>query len=93
MAAAGGQSASRYACATPAAHRRLPPPDLGGPAPRRTEAPPVVAGRPDQGRDGWLSDLLNRTDAGAGQASAPAAARRRPRATIRWSRCRSTSAG
>jgi hypothetical protein len=38
----------------------LPPPDLGMPAPRRTEAPPVSPA--DPGRDGWLSDLLNRAD-------------------------------
>ena len=42
----------------------LPPPDLGMPAPRRTEAPPVSPASQDGGRDGWLSDLLNRTDAG-----------------------------
>jgi len=41
----------------------LPPPDLGGPAARRTEAPPVSPASPDQGRDGWLSDLLSRADA------------------------------
>lgn len=42
----------------------LPPPDLGtsGPAPRRTEAPPVSPAGTDQGRDAWLSDLLNRAD-------------------------------
>ena len=42
----------------------LPPPDLGmsGPAPRRTEAPPVSPAGSDQSRDGWLSDLLNRAD-------------------------------
>jgi hypothetical protein len=43
----------------------LPPPDLGGPAARRTEAPPVSpasSSSPDQGRDGWLSDLLSRAD-------------------------------
>ncbi|MBV8916989.1 OmpH family outer membrane protein, partial [Bradyrhizobium sp.] len=44
----------------------LPPPDLGMGMPqpsRRTEAPPVspAAGN-DQGRDSWLSDLLNRAD-------------------------------
>ena len=44
----------------------LPPPDLGMPAPRRTEAPPVAPASNDQGRDGWLSDLLNRTDAHQG---------------------------
>ena len=36
----------------------LPPPDLGMPASRRTEAPPVSPASADQGRDGWLSDLL-----------------------------------
>jgi hypothetical protein len=42
----------------------LPPPDLGGPSSRRTEAPPVSPASSDQGRDGWLSDLLSRADAG-----------------------------
>jgi hypothetical protein len=42
----------------------LPPPDLGMPAPRRTEAPPVSPVIADQGRDGWLSDLLSRADSG-----------------------------
>jgi len=47
----------------------LPPPDLGMqnlgmPSSRRTEAPPVSPAGPDNGRgDGWLSDLLNRSDA------------------------------
>ena len=54
----------------------LPPPDLGMPASRRTEAPPVSPASQDGGRDGWLSDLLNRTDAGGpGGREAP-----RPRA-------------
>ena len=44
----------------------LPPPDLGLPASRRTEAPPASPASSDQGRDGWLSDLLSRTDGGAG---------------------------
>jgi hypothetical protein len=44
----------------------LPPPDLGMPASRRTEAPPVSPASSDQGRDGWLSDLLGRADAGNG---------------------------
>src|SRR5579863_6729997 len=44
----------------------LPPPDLGLPASRRTDAPPVAPANSDQGRDGWLSDLLSRTDGGAG---------------------------
>jgi hypothetical protein len=42
----------------------LPPPDLGAPVSRRTEAPSVSPAGADSGRDGWLSDLLNRTDAG-----------------------------
>jgi len=50
----------------------LPPPDLGLPAAsRRTEAPPVSPASSDQGRDGWLSDLLNRADTGAGNAEPP----------------------
>ncbi len=49
----------------------LPPPDLGGPASRRTEAPPVSPSNADQGRDGWLSDLLSRTDAGGGNREVP----------------------
>jgi hypothetical protein len=54
----------------------LPPPDLGMPSSRRTEAPPVSPASQDGGRDGWLSDLLNRTDAGGpGGREAP-----RPRA-------------
>jgi hypothetical protein len=48
----------------------LPPPDLGGPpVSRRTEAPPVSPAATstitDQGRDSWLSDLLNRADGAA----------------------------
>jgi hypothetical protein len=49
----------------------LPPPDLGMPASRRTEAPPVSPAGADHGRDGWLSDLLNRTDAASGNREAP----------------------
>jgi hypothetical protein len=52
----------------------LPPPDLGMPSPRRTEAPPVSPA--DQGRDGWLSDLLSRADNGPA-APPPAAPRGR----------------
>src|SRR5205823_8971438 len=33
---------------------------------RRTEAPPVAPAGNDQGPDGWLSDLLSRTDANQG---------------------------
>jgi len=45
----------------------LPPPDLGmgmAQPSRRTEAPSVSPAAPgnDQGRDSWLSDLLNRAD-------------------------------
>src|SRR5437588_2791856 len=64
MVAAGGRSAPRMRDGGSASN--LPPPDLGGPSSRRTEAPPVSPASADQGRDGWLSDLLNRTDAGAG---------------------------
>jgi hypothetical protein len=65
VAAAGGQSrpAPRVRAASGSASN-LPPPDLGAPASRRTEAPPVSPASADQGRDGWLSDLLSRTDAG-----------------------------
>jgi hypothetical protein len=49
----------------------LPPPDLGMPASRRTEAPPVSPASADQGRDGWLSDLLNRADTGPGNQEPP----------------------
>ena len=51
----------------------LPPPDLGMPATRRAEAPPVSPASQDAGRgDGWLSDLLHRTDnAGGGGREAP----------------------
>jgi hypothetical protein len=49
----------------------LPPPDLGVPASRRADAPPVSPASSDQGRDGWLSDLLGRADAGPGDREAP----------------------
>jgi hypothetical protein len=39
----------------------LPAPDFG-PAPRRTEAPPVSPVNNGGNNDGWLSDLLNRSD-------------------------------
>jgi len=72
MAGAGGQSRS----AAPrmrdgGSASNLPPPDLGMPASRRAEAPPVSPAGADQGRDGWLSDLLNRTDAGVGNRDVP----------------------
>src|SRR4051794_11457599 len=50
----------------------LPPPDLGIPPSRRTEAPPVSPAA-DQGRDGWLSDLLSRADNGDGDREPPRA--------------------
>ena len=66
MVAAGGQSRSAPRMGGSGSASTLPPPDLGGPAPRRTEAPPVSPASSDQGRDGWLSDLLNRADTGNG---------------------------
>jgi hypothetical protein len=70
MAAGGGRGAApRMRDAGSAS--TLPPPDLGGPTSRRTEAPPVSPASSDQGRDGWLSDLLSRTDAGGGNREAP----------------------
>jgi hypothetical protein len=55
----------------------LPPPDLGMPQ-RRTEAPPVSPA--DQGRDGWLSDLLSRADSGSARDAAPPPPAQRGRA-------------
>jgi Skp family chaperone for outer membrane proteins len=78
LATAGGRS-SEAQSRSPAPRMRdagsastLPPPDLGGPASRRTEAPPVSPSA-DQGRDGWLSDLLNRADTGPGNREVPRA--------------------
>jgi hypothetical protein len=56
----------------------LPPPDLGGPIPRRAEAPavsPAAAPAADQGRDSWLSDLLNRADGSNANRDTPARGR------------------
>ena len=65
MAAAGGRNEVRMRDSGGSSASTLPPPDLGIPASRRTEAPPVSpATSQDAGRDGWLSDLLHRTDAG-----------------------------
>ena len=95
MAVAGGRNDARMRDTgrDTGSASTLPPPDLGMPS-RRTEAPPVSPASQEGGRDGWLSDLLNRTDAGApdrpGPPWPPGAARRLP---IRWNRCRSTSAG
>ena len=75
MATAGGRgetqarSAPRMRDSNSASN--LPPPDLGMPASRRTEAPPVSPASSDQGRDGWLSDLLTRADTGPGNREAP----------------------
>ncbi len=69
MATAGGRNDARMRDTSDVRMRdtgsasTLPPPDLGMPS-RRTEAPPVSPASQDGGRDGWLSDLLNRTDAG-----------------------------
>ncbi len=79
MAVAGGRNDARMRDTGSAS--TLPPPDLGMPSSRRTEAPPVSPASSDGGRDGWLSDLLNRTDAGGpggrevprARAAAPAA--------------------
>jgi hypothetical protein len=78
LATAGGRGESRSAAPRMregGSASSLPPPDLGMPASRRTEAPPVSPASSDQGRDGWLSDLLNRTDgstpAGAGNRDIP----------------------
>jgi hypothetical protein len=65
LAAAGGGRGAPPRTREAGSASTLPPPDLGMPASRRTEAPPVSPAASDQGRDGWLSDLLSRTDAGA----------------------------
>jgi hypothetical protein len=71
-ASAGGQSRSAPQRMRDAGSAStLPPPDLGMPASRRTEAPPVSPASSDQGRDGWLSDLLNRADTGGGNREVP----------------------
>jgi hypothetical protein len=71
MATAGGRNDVRMRDAGSAS--TLPPPDLGIPSSRRTDAPPVSPASQDGGRDGWLSDLLNRTDAGGREAPRPRA--------------------
>jgi hypothetical protein len=67
LVSAGGQSRSAPRMGASASASTLPPPDLGMPAGRRNDAPPVSPASSDGGRDGWLSDLLNRTDAGGGR--------------------------
>jgi hypothetical protein len=64
MVVAGGRTDTRMRDVGSAP--TLPPPDLSMPSSRRTEAPPVSPASSDGGRDGWLSDLLSRTDAGGG---------------------------
>jgi hypothetical protein len=66
LASAGGRNEARSA---PRSASNLPPPDLGMPSSRRTEAPPVSPA--DQGRDGWLSDLLNRAETGDSDREVP----------------------
>ena len=93
MTAAGGRNEVRMRDNGGNSASTLPPPDLGIPSSRRTDAPPVSPGdEPGPGRDGWLSDLLNRTDAGSGR-DAPRGRVPQRRGATRWSRCRSTSAG
>ena len=61
LAAAGGRGETPSRSTPPPRMRdtgsasNLPPPDLGMPASRRTEAPPVSPASSDQGSDGWLS--------------------------------------
>lgn len=69
LVAAAGRGAPRTRDGGSASN--LPPPDLGLPGARRTEAPPVSPASSDQGRDGWLSDLLSRTDAAGGNREVP----------------------
>jgi hypothetical protein len=71
LAAAGGQSRPAPRMRDAGSASNLPPPDLGMPASRRTEAPPVSPASSDPGRDGWLSDLLNRADTGGGNRDVP----------------------
>jgi hypothetical protein len=67
--AVGGRNETRMRDSTSS----LPPPDLGMPTPRRAEAPPASSASSDQGRGGsWLSDLLNRADAGLRDEELPA---------------------
>jgi hypothetical protein len=73
-AASGRNEAASRAAPRPreaSSASNLPPPDLGTPAARRTEAPPVSPANSEPGRDGWLSDLLNRADTGASSRDAP----------------------
>jgi hypothetical protein len=76
LAAAGSRAETPSRAAPPrmrdaSSASSLPPPDLGMPASRRTEAPSVSPASSDQGRDGWLSDLLSRADTGSGNHEVP----------------------
>jgi hypothetical protein len=90
LIAAGGGGRSETPSRPPVAPRppassasSLPPPDLGAPAARRTEAPPVSpAAAADQGRDGWLSDLLSRADTGGSSREAPRGRTAQPAAAV-----------
>ena len=64
--AAAMAAATRCACATPAAHRRCRR-RISACRPRAAPKPRRSRRQADGGQDGWLSDLLHRTDAGAGQ--------------------------
>jgi hypothetical protein len=65
-AQAGGRSATTARSASrmrdSGSASNLPPPDLGAPSSRRTEAPLVSPTTAGHGNDDWLSDLLNRAD-------------------------------
>jgi hypothetical protein len=69
LASAGGRAETVSRPAPPRARdvasaSSLPAPEFGppGPAPRRTEAPSVSPAGNGGNNDGWLSDLLNRSD-------------------------------
>jgi hypothetical protein len=78
MAAVAGRTEARSAPAPRGSASNLPPPDLGMPAARRTDAPPVAPAASGQGQDGWLSDLLSRTDGGGAGAPPAQPPRGRP---------------
>ncbi len=76
MAVAGGRneaprSAPRMRDSGSASN--LPMPDLGAPAARITEAPPVSPAGAAQAPDGWLSELLSRADGDGAERDAPRA--------------------
>ena len=77
-AIAGGGRATAPRMREGGSASNLPPPDLGMPTSRRTEAPPVSPVSADQGRDGWLSDLLSRADTGGSQPQQPPPRSRAP---------------